>query len=220
MGTTTILAAFLLAGTVLLAGATATTPQTVIELGNVAAQGGFFLPAGSKVIGYATDDGGFRLAAVPLDTPAPVPTGAATGFEPGYDCQNDVPGTEAPLTANAVASVVPRIAALGECTGTRGLYAPVNYFEFHATGDNGGGITLSSWYGHLEVSCAGRELGYVGVGVEEHWTTAIQGGGLHCRYYVTEVVPSRWHGPFTGGVGNWNLETGTAYGFALASGLY
>lgn len=173
----------------------------------------FTLPPGHKVVGRATEDGGFVLSTVPV--------GAPLGVEPARDCLNDVLGSSQPLAAAILAPVDANVASEGDCARDAvGLQGPVNYLEFYWTGDSGGGIALSST-GHsgvFEVTCNAKSYAHGGAGVDDAWLAVEAWTPSTCRVVKEGPAPSTWPG-YVGQVANWNSATGTAYGLALTGGV-
>lgn len=214
----TVLTAFLLTGTVLLAGAAATTPSAFLVDLATATEGGlsFTMPAEAALIGYATDEGGFRLAVAPLGSP----NAAATGLEPTYECTNDrrvAPhGVDAPLTASLTGAAVPNFASAGACTGAQGLMGPVASMEFSTSGDRGGGIVLSAPYaGDFQVFCH-PAMTFAGAGVGEAWATTLLYEETYCNLDWNGVPPSQYW-DWSGYVWNSNQAFGTTRGLVTVS---
>ena len=209
----TTLAALMLAGTLLASGSTwAAPPGLLVDLGAAPSEGrvSFTLPEGHKVIGYATEEGGFALATVPLG--APLPRASASGMEPNYECTNDVRalyGTSYPLTAGPLAGVVPNLASAGACTGAKGLTGPIAFLSFYTSGDSWGGVQLSSPYrGSFSVWCT-PAMTFAGTGVYDVWATTLLYDETTCNTYWSGVPPSQYYG-WEGTVENSHQAWGTA----------
>lgn len=220
MATRTILTTFLVTGTALLAGATAENPPPLlVDVASVAAGGlSFTMPADATLMGYATDDGGFRLAVVPRDTQAPQAT--TTGLEPTYECTNDLRvapyGVDAPLTASLVGAAVPNLASTGACTGARGLMGPIASIAFSTSGDRGGGIVLSSDHvGHFQVWCS-PAMTLAGAGAGDVWATTLLYEEARCQLDWSGAPPSQYY-DWSGYVWNSNQAFGTTRGIVTVS---
>ena len=196
-----------------LAGTTAATTRTIFANVNTASEErpSFVLPRGHKVVGYATEEGDFALAALPHD--APMPRASATGLETTYECTNDVNaapyGASFPLTASIAGAAVPNFASQGACTGAQGFVGPVVSLAFSTSGEVGGGVELHErgLAGGYFILWCGPAMTAAGAGAYDTWATTLLWEDSTCSIDSDGSPPSQWF-DWYGTVHNSNPQNG------------
>lgn len=206
MSAPAVLVVALLAGSACLAAAAAEPAAEATRT--------FPLPGGHKVVARWAGDGTARVDVVPFG-----PGGGHGGVEPARDCLNDVPSSHQALAANAAAGVTPNKASDDAClVASGGLQGPLNYLEFHWSGDTGGYVQLWSTdqASSYELYCTAKDYANVGTGFGDAWVFVGEWNPSACTEIQKGLPPSMWYG-YTAYIGNQNRNSGAAYALAATT---